>query len=74
METAAEPKADEYVFIVSSGFQSFLTLNISGVPDIKFFIYSGESCNVIDRELAENLKENKVNCGKKVSENTFCLW
>lgn len=61
VETAEEPEGDVYAFIVSCGIQSDLTLNIGGVPNIKFFIDSGASCNVIDRELWENLKENKAN-------------
>lgn len=50
VETAEEAEGDEYAFIVSGD-----------VQNIKFFIDSGASCIVIDRELWENLKENKVN-------------
>lgn len=60
-ETAEEVEGDEYAFIVPRGNQSVLTLNIGDVQNIKFFIDSGASCIVIDRELWENLKENKVN-------------
>lgn len=66
LETAEEAEGDEYAFIVSRGNQSVLTLNIGDVQNIKFFIDSGASCIVIDRELWENLKENKVN---RVSRN-----
>lgn len=61
VETTGEPEGDEHAPIVSSGIQSVLTLNIGGVQNIKFFIDSGASCVVIDRELRENLKENTVN-------------
>lgn len=60
-ETAEEVEGDEYAFIVPRGNQSVLTLNIGDVQNIKFFIDSVASCIVIDRELWENLKENKVN-------------
>ena len=42
--------------------QPELVLDVGGVPRVKFIIDSGASCNVIDRELWETLKESKVKC------------
>ena len=53
---------DEFAFVVSGKTQPELALNVGGVPNIKFIIDSGASCNVIDRELWETLKASKVKC------------
>ena len=42
--------------------QPELVLDVGGVPSVKFIIDSGASCNVIDPELWETLKESKVKC------------
>ena len=37
-------------------------MNVGGVPNVAMVVDSGASCNVIDRKLWEELKQNKVKC------------
>ena len=37
-------------------------VNVGGVPNVVMIVDSGASCNVIDRRLWEELKQNKVKC------------
>ena len=47
-------------------------LKIGGVPDVKFIIDFGASCNVIERKLWETLKREKVKCvSKKCQKKLF---
>ena len=39
-----------------------IQVNVGGVPNVATIVDSGASCNVIDRELWEELKQNKVKC------------
>eukprot|EP00794_Sanderia_malayensis_P004282 gene4282-4850_t len=53
---------EEFAFVVTGKIEPEITLNVGGIPNIKFIIDSGASCNVIDRQLWEMLKANKVKC------------
>ena len=37
-----------------------IQVNVGGVPNVAMIVDSGAICNVIDRELWEELKQNKV--------------
>ena len=37
-------------------------VNVGGVPNVATIVDSGASCNVIDRKLWEEVKQNKVKC------------
>eukprot|EP00794_Sanderia_malayensis_P001495 gene1495-1651_t len=53
---------EEFGFVVTGKIEPEITLSVGGIPNIKFIIDSGASCNVIDRQLWEMLKANKVKC------------
>lgn len=58
----ADNDDEEFAFVVTGDVHPKLVLNIGGIPNVKFIIDSGASCNVIDRQLCETLKERKVKC------------
>ena len=65
---------DEFAFVASGGITPQLELNIGGVPRIQFIIDSGASCNIIDRQLWEELKKNKVKrISRKCKKKLFLL-
>ena len=66
---------DKFAFVVYGHARPALILNIGGIPNVKFIIDSGASCNVIDRQLWETLKENKVKCvSRKCQKKIVHLW
>ena len=65
---------EEFAFVVSGKTQPELALNIGGVPNIKFIIDSGASCNVIYRELWETLKASKVKCESRELHSMHPTW
>ena len=62
MVNESDSTDDEYAFAVSGGKLPKVCLKIGGVPNVKMIIDSGACCNVIDRELWEELKEKKIKC------------
>ena len=52
----------EYAFTFVDEKQPMVQVNVGGVPNVAMIVDSGASCNVIDRKLWEELKQNKVRC------------
>ena len=52
----------DYAFTIVDGKQPMVQVNVGGVPNVAMIVDSGASCNVIDRKLWEELKQNKVKC------------
>lgn len=53
---------NEYAFTIVEEKQTMVLVSIEGVPSVSMIVDSGASCNVIDRQLWESLKQNKVKC------------
>ena len=51
---------NEYVFTIVDETLPMVLLSIGGVPNVSTIVDSGVSCNVIDRQLWESLKQFKV--------------
>ena len=52
----------EYAFTIVDEKQPMVLVNIGGVPSVSMIVECGANCNVIDRQLWESLKQNKVKC------------
>ena len=52
----------EYAFTIVDEKQPVVLVSIGGVPNVSMIVDSGASCNVIDRQLWESLKQKKVKC------------
>ena len=53
---------NEYAFTIVDENQTTVLVSIEGVPSVSMIVDSGASCNVIDRQLWQSLKQNKVKC------------
>ena len=52
----------EYAFTTVNENQLMVLMDIGGVPSVSMIVECCASCNVIDRQLWESLKQNKVKC------------
>ena len=52
----------EYAFTIVDEKQPMVQVNVGVVPNVAIIVDSGAGCNVIDRKLWEELKQNKVKC------------
>ena len=59
MKFEDHPDSDnDYAFTIVDDKQPMALVNVGGVPNITMIVDSGASCNVIDRQLWELLKQN----------------
>lgn len=61
---------DEYVFVVNDNNSGTVQVNVGGIG-ISVIIDSGASVNVIDRQLWEDLKKNKIKCKSRKDVKTI---
>ena len=65
---------NEYAYTIVDEKQPMVLVSIGGVSSVSMIVDSGASCNAIDCQLWESLKQKKVTCFFKSQETVVSLW